>query len=139
TKAWGTGDFIKRATSNLQPVSLEMMERFGKLERMFTSPGALKTYIRLNGEIDATALLGSIRVPTLVLNRRTDAVMPIESGRALAKAIPGSRFIEYPDGDHGFWTGDIDALLGDIAEFVTGHRNEATDIDRILATVMFTD
>lgn len=140
TKAWGTGAFVKHATSSLQPVSPEMMERFGKVERMFTSPGALKAYIRLNGEIDATAVLGSIRVPTLVMNRRTDAVVSIESGRALAKAIPEARFIEYPDGDHGFWTGDIDALLGDIAEFVTGYRrSEAIDIDRILATVMFTD
>jgi class 3 adenylate cyclase/pimeloyl-ACP methyl ester carboxylesterase len=139
TKAWGTGAFVKRATAHSQTVSPEMMALFGKVERAFSSPGALKIYVRLNGDIDTSALLSSVRVPTLVMNRRTDAIMPIESGRAIAKGIPGARFIEYPDGDHGFWTGDFDTLLGDIAEFVTGHRGEAADLDRILATVMFTD
>lgn len=139
-KAWGTGAFVKRATASRQVVSPEMMERFGRVERMFNSPGALRTYIRLNGDIDVTQILASVRAPTLVLNRRTDAVMPIETGRALAKSIPGARFIEYPDGDHGFWTGDSDAVLADLEEFVTGRRSEEViEVDRILATVMFTD
>ena len=31
----------------------------------------------------------------------------------------GAKFIEYPDGDHAFWTGDVEALTGDIEEFIT--------------------
>ena len=31
-------------------------------------------------------------------------------------------------------------MLGDIEEFITGHREtESTDLERILATVLFTD
>jgi class 3 adenylate cyclase/alpha-beta hydrolase superfamily lysophospholipase len=136
---WGDGAFMKRAVSASQPVSAEIMERFGRLERMFISPGALKANVLLNAQIDVKPILGSVRVPTLVLHRRTDAFIPFEQGRALAEHIPGARFIQYPDGDHGFWTGDTDAPLGDIEEFVTGRRNGAADLDRILATVLFTD
>ena len=58
----------------------------------------------------------------------------------MAEGIPGAKFIEYPAGDHAAWVGDIDTLVGDIEEFVTGRREtEDVDIDRILATVLFTD
>src|SRR6202795_337126 len=36
--------------------------------------------------------------------------------------------------------GDTEALLGDIEEFVTGHRaGSSTELERVLATVLFTD
>ena len=139
-KHWGDGTFVKNAVSAKRPVSAEMMERFGRLERMCYSPGAIKTLVLLNSQIDVRPILDSIRVPSLVLHRRTDAVVAVEQGRAVASRIPGARYIEYPDGDHGFWTGDIEAPLADIEEFVTGHRHgAAADLERILATVLFTD
>jgi class 3 adenylate cyclase/alpha-beta hydrolase superfamily lysophospholipase len=139
-KHWGDGTFVKNAISSKRPVSPEMMERFGKLERMCYSPGAIKTLVLLDSQIDVRPILGSIRVPSLVLHRRTDAIVAVEQGRALANRIPGARYIEYPDGDHGFWTGDIESPLADIEEFVTGHRHGgAPDLERILATVLFTD
>jgi class 3 adenylate cyclase len=75
-----------------------------------------------------------------VLHRRSDARVPIELGRDLAAQIPNARFIEYPGGDHAFWTGDTEALLGDIEEFVTGHREgSSAELEGVLATVLFTD
>ena len=60
--------------------------------------------------------------------------------QGLAAAIPGAKYIEYPDGDHAFWSGDAEPLLGDIEEFITGHRESSTgDLERVLATVLFTD
>ncbi len=93
-----------------------------------------------NRQIDVTSILPTVQVPTLVLHRRADAVVPVALGRNLAAQISGARFIEYPDGDHAFWTGDAAALLGDIEEFVTGHRkSSSTELERVLATVLFTD
>lgn len=139
-KQWGSGAMIKKTVSHDRPVSAETMERFGRLERMCVSPGALKALVLLNSQIDIRPVLPSIRVPTLVLHRRTDPSVPVEAGRALAQLIPGARYIEYPDGDHGFWSGDTEALLGDIEEFATGQRHgAAADLERILATVLFTD
>jgi class 3 adenylate cyclase len=75
-----------------------------------------------------------------VLHRRTDALVPVERGRELAARIPGAKFIEYPDGDHLPWTRDVEAVVGDIREFVTGEReSSSSDVERVLATVLFTD
>jgi class 3 adenylate cyclase len=94
----------------------------------------------LNAQIDIRPILPAVQVPTLVLHRRTDARVPIEVGRYLAAQIPNAKFIEYPDGDHAFWSGNAEALLGDIEEFVTGHReSSSTELERVLATVLFTD
>ena len=75
-----------------------------------------------------------------MLHRQTDAQVAVAHGRNLAAQIPGAKYIEYPGGDHLFWTGDTEAVLGDIEEFITGHRDSAsTDLERVLATVLFTD
>lgn len=140
-RRWGEGELIRKTVlSGDQPVSAETMERFGKLERLFVSPGAYRALLLLNSQIDVRPILSSIQVPTLVLHRRTDPSVPVALGRALAGLIPGARYIEYPEGVHGFWAGDTDALLGDIEEFVTGQRDRGGgDLERILATVLFTD
>jgi class 3 adenylate cyclase len=123
-----------------QAASQDAVSQFAKLERLSASPGAVRAIGLLNAQIDIRPILPTVQVPTLVLHRRTDARVPIEVGRNLAAQIPNARFIEYPDGDHAFWSGDSEALLGDIEEFVTGHRDSAsTDLERVLATVLFTD
>jgi 3-oxoadipate enol-lactonase len=43
------------------------------------------------GATDLTARLGDINVPTLVVHGADDRVVPLETGRALAEAIPGAR------------------------------------------------
>lgn len=138
-KNWGAGVMFKAALGNQVPTP-EAVAQFAKFERLSASPGALKTVLRLNSQIDVTSILPTVRVPTLVLHRRTDAQMPVKLGRALAAQIPDAKYIEYPDGDHAFWTGDVETLLGDIEEFVTGHRESpSTELERVLATVLFTD
>jgi pimeloyl-ACP methyl ester carboxylesterase len=138
-KFWGRGVFVGAAIAS-QSRSRVAMKQFAKLERLSGSPGTCRAFTLLNTQIDVRPTLPSIHVPTLVLHRRTDALIPVALGRDLASRIPGSKYIEYPEGDHVFWTGDVDAVLGDIKEFVTGHReNLSDDLDRVLATVLFTD
>jgi class 3 adenylate cyclase len=136
---WGNGEMTKNNISPDADVSPETLHHFGKIERLSVSPGGLKALMLLNGQIDVRPLLGSIRVPCLVLHRRTDRI-PIEQGRAIAAALPDARFVELPGGPHAFWVGDTEAILGSIEEFVTGARHDAeSDADRVLATVLFTD
>jgi class 3 adenylate cyclase len=123
-----------------QATGPDAVAQFAKFQRLSASPGAFKAIILLNAEIDVRSILPTVRVPTLVLHRRTDAMVPVERGRDFSAQIPNAKYIEYPDGDHAFWTGDIEVLLGDIEEFVTGHReSSSTELERILATVLFTD
>ena len=138
-KLWGTGALIKAANPS-QATNKEAVSRFAKFERLSASPGAFRAYMALNRMIDVTSILPTVRVPTLVLHRRTDVLVPVERGRDLAARIPGAKFIEYPDGDHLPWTGDVEAVVGDIREFVTGEReSSSSDVERILTTVLFTD
>jgi class 3 adenylate cyclase len=72
-----------------------------------------------------------------VLHRNRE-VFPIAAGRYLARAIPGARFVELAGEDHAFWVGDVESVLAELEEFLTGMRTAAAP-DRLLATVLFTD
>ncbi|MGO9358066.1 MAG: adenylate/guanylate cyclase domain-containing protein [Xanthobacteraceae bacterium] len=138
-KFWGTGAMIRGLMPG-QASNPDAVAVFAKFERLSASPGTYRSYGMLNTLIDVRPVLSTIRVPTMVLHRRTDALVAIAHGRELAAEIPGATFIEYPDGDHAFWTGDTETLAGDIEEFITGHRHDAADAnERVLATVLFTD
>jgi pimeloyl-ACP methyl ester carboxylesterase/DNA-binding CsgD family transcriptional regulator len=50
--------------------------------------------------VDIEPLLGRMRVPTLVLHARNDAVVPVSEGRLLASAIPGAEFVELDSRNH---------------------------------------
>jgi class 3 adenylate cyclase len=138
-KSWGTGEVMKTVIPS-QATNQDAISQFAKLERLSASPGAVRAIALLNAQIDIRPILPTVQVPTLVLHRRADARVPIEAGRDLAVRIPNAKFIEYPGGDHAYWPGDTEALLGDIEEFVTGHRDSSsTELERVLATVLFTD
>ena len=138
-KAWGTAEEMKSVITS-QPASPQDVEQWGKFERLSASPGTVRAYMNLNYAIDVNAILPTLRVPTLVLHNHGDQRVPVELGRALAAAIPGAKYIEYVGGDHAFWSSNSEAMLGDIEEFITGHRDSAAGgIERVLATVLFTD
>lgn len=77
--------------------------------------------------IDVTDILGSIKVPTLLLFRKGDIEIQVEEGRYIAERITNSKFVELEGEDHLFWTGDTYPILAEIQEFVTGIRPNKTD------------
>jgi len=137
--SWGSGQMMKRVVG-IGDDNREVLTRFGRFERMSCSPGAFKTIMLMNRLIDVTPILPSVRIPTLVLHSRADAMVPVSEGRKFAAAIPSAKFIEYEDVPHAGFSADNQALVDDIEEFVTGHRQDAEEeADRVLATVLFTD
>ena len=97
--------------------------------------------MRADYESDVRHVLPSIRVPTLILHRKDDSMVPVACGRDLAQKIPGAKYVELPGEDHLLQALDpnlLDLLLDEIEEFITGVRHRP-DPDRVLATVMFTD
>jgi class 3 adenylate cyclase/pimeloyl-ACP methyl ester carboxylesterase len=139
---WGTGAFIKRLAPS-RAKDPAAVSQFAKFERLSASPGAYKATVQQNALIDVRRILPNVRVPTLILHSRKDALISVENGRYLASQIPGAKYIEYPEGDHvGFLTdSDVQGgLCGDIEEFITGNRGSVLpDLERVLATVLFTD
>ena len=93
----------------------------------------------MNMQIDISDILSTIRVPTLVIHRTEDVLIKVEGGRYLAQNIPGARYIEFPGKDHLPFVGDnADEISDAIEEFLTGSRPPVA-VDRVLATVLFTD
>jgi class 3 adenylate cyclase len=77
-------------------------------------------------------------VPTNILHRQGDQVIPVEHARYLAEHISNARLVELPGDDHLVWVGDAEAVLAEVEEFLTGTRSPP-EPDRVLATVLFTD
>jgi pimeloyl-ACP methyl ester carboxylesterase len=136
-QAWGTGASALRMAPS--QASDEAYARYwARFERLSCSPSAAVALMRASLEFDVRDLLPAIRVPTLVLHRTGDGAVPVEHGRFLGKHIPGAKYVEMAGNDHAPVIGDPERIIGEIEEFLTGSRSEM-EIDRVLATVLFTD
>lgn len=116
----------------------QAIEFAGRLQRSAASPAMAMQIFEMFLDIDVRAALPAINVPTLVLHRHGDRVVNRRAGEWLASKIRGSRYVELPGADHLPWAGDMDSVVGEIQELLTGAR-AVPELDRILATVMFTD
>jgi class 3 adenylate cyclase len=112
--------------------------RLASYLRRCATPGAALALLKMNTLIDVRDVLPAIRVPTLVMHRTDDHDAHVEEGRFLAEHIAGARFVEFPGEDHLWWTQDADAVIDEVEELVTGAR-PVPHLDRVLATVLFTD
>jgi class 3 adenylate cyclase len=134
---WGEGRTVDWAAPSLSHSTL-YRRAVGALERAGMSPRmALLTWQASLTQLDVRDILGSVRVPTLVLHRKGEAI-PVEFGRELAANIPGARLVELDGVDHYPTVGDTESITGEVEEFLTGQRHEHPP-DRVLATVLFTD
>jgi hypothetical protein len=52
--------------------------------------------------------------------------------------LPQARYVELTGDGHFPWVGDQDAIIDEVQEFLTGVR-PAPEVDRVLATLLFTD
>jgi pimeloyl-ACP methyl ester carboxylesterase/class 3 adenylate cyclase len=111
---------------------------WARFERLVATPNAYRELAAIFQDLDVRAVLPSIQAPTLVLQRVGDRITPVGQARYLAATIPGARLVELPGDDHIPFLGDRDAIVDEVEEFVTGTR-PAPDVDRLLATVLFTD
>ena len=136
-QGWG-GSNLAVATNPSLADDPAGQDRWARFLRMSASPATAGDVLRTLFQIDVRPALALIQAPTLVLHRRDNAMVPIENGRYLAEHIDGARFVELPGADYGLGLGDVDGLIDEVEEFLTGTKGSA-DPDRMLATVLFTD
>jgi class 3 adenylate cyclase len=110
---------------------------WGRYERHSVSPGTALAMLPMMAEIDIRPVLSAIRVPTLAIARGEGAVAPAH-GRYLADHIGGAKYVQLSGRNNLIWSGDQDAIIAEIQQFITGVR-PAPEPERILATLMFTD
>jgi class 3 adenylate cyclase len=92
----------------------------------------------MNAQIDVRSILPTIRVPTLVLQRMEDSYRDPGHATYLAEHIPGAKLVGLAGVDHLPYVADADSVLDEVEEFLTGVR-PPPELDRVLATVLFTD
>jgi class 3 adenylate cyclase len=120
--------------------SPETMDNLLRFHRRSASPAEAGDALRRTMDIDVRSVLPSIHVPALVVHRTDDLLVRVDVGRYLAERIPGAKFVELPGHDHTIWAGDVGRLIDVVREWVTGAPAPLDDdIDRVLATVLFTD
>ena len=135
---WGEGRLVID-NSPSQANNPTYVQSVARLERASASPASITALFRANYELDVRHILPSIHLPTLILHRRGDALVPVKCGQYLAEHIPGAKYVEVPGDDHFVSDAETQDVIADaIEEFITGERHRP-EPDRVLATVMFTD
>jgi pimeloyl-ACP methyl ester carboxylesterase/DNA-binding CsgD family transcriptional regulator len=100
---WGRDNpaFRQVFTSRFVPGgSPEQLAWFNELCRKTTSPAIAAELMSVRAEVDVVGLLPQVRVPTLVIHAREDAIVPLSAGRFLAASIPGAQFVELDSRNH---------------------------------------
>jgi class 3 adenylate cyclase len=116
----------------------EAMRWMAKANRYMGSPGDVLAFDQMWNEIDYRAVLPTIHVPTVAIFVDDPAMSP--GWRDLAARIPGARTAVLPNAaDFPPWPTSTDAAVGELREFVLSVKDEEAELDRVLATVLFTD
>src|SRR5918992_1607555 len=134
---WGEGRFAQLYAPE-RARDPQFAEWWARFERSAASPSIARRLVDMNVQVDLSGVLPAIRVPTLVLYRTENPLIPLAAARAVADAIPNARFVEAAGVDLYFWPGADDPEIDLIEEFLTGRRQQRA-ADRVLATVLFTD
>lgn len=134
---WGMGSNTL-AGIFLPDADADATRRFSRAQRTTATADVAADLLALTFALDASDYVADVRVPTLVLHRRRDQVIPAERGKQLAQAIAGAEFCELEGKVHVPWTADNTAALSRIEEFLTGQAALAPP-QRKLTTLVFTD
>ena len=135
---WGTGQLLGAFVH--APPAPAILEQLGRYERACASPRLVVEIMRSNLAIDARPILPAISTPALVIHRAGDPIVGIARGRAMATALRNAQFVELAGEMHCGWDArEWAPALDAMEEFLTGTPAADSGIDRILATVLFTD
>jgi len=102
-QGWGEdGSAFMRAFSSiyLPNGTPEQIRWFADMQRASSSGDIAVRLRQACDDIDVTALLPRISVPTLILHATHDNVVPFAQGRHLASAIPGARLVSLESENH---------------------------------------
>lgn len=113
------------------------LESFQRIRSVSATPAARVALSRMNRLADVRDILPSIRVPTLVLAKTGDPLMPPDCARDLASRIPGARLVAF-EGEGHLMGEQGDEIVDTIREWVTEAAGPVAT-DRFLATLLFVD
>jgi class 3 adenylate cyclase/pimeloyl-ACP methyl ester carboxylesterase len=136
-QTWGAGASVHILAPSRAADPL-FRERFARIERLGQPPDQAAASLRQALSVDVRHLLPELEVPTLVLHRRDDRYIRADCGRYLAASIPGAKYVELAGEDNLFFVGDVDAVVDELEEFLTGAR-QSPEGEVVTRTILFTD
>jgi len=136
-EAWGDSGWLLKLWAPSVADDALAQDEWNRMTITGGTPATAVAWLRMVQETDVRRVLPAIRVPTLVVHRADDRIVPVEHGRHFAERIPGACYVELPGADHLWWIGGED-ILDEVESFLTG-APARREPDRVLATVLFTD
>ena len=136
-REWGDGGDLAAMAPSLAGDDAAR-RAWGRAQRLSATPTAARALLRMMLDVDVRPLLPAIRVPVVILHRVGEVAVDVSHSRYMAEHIPGARYVELPGSDHLPWIGDMEPIVAEIQELVTGTRPEP-EPDRVVATVMFVE
>jgi len=138
---YGTEDFWRWNFEDMGYAATdEEVWMWAKWSRLCASPQAALAIEQVEQQVDVRALLPHIQVPTTVVLKAGDLSFDGIWGAApwVAEQIPGARYEELPGSAH-FSDASDTAFFDVLDRFISEISNEQAELDRVLATVLFTD
>ena len=139
-RSWGTTAHASKWLADESPSLAndpEAIAWLARSERFAASPSAVLEFEDIWFATDVRSVLGSIQAPTLVLCR-PDAGW-CEHSEYLVQHIPGARYVACSGRDYSLVVGNAGEVLDAVDAFLGSISAEQAEIDRVLATVLFTD
>jgi class 3 adenylate cyclase/pimeloyl-ACP methyl ester carboxylesterase len=144
-QAWGDErygaellEFVGCPSLTDDPVARRWIAKF---YRYAGTPSGARAFHEWYVGIDVRDILASIHVPALIVgaNSHDPGADSAAHLRYIASSIPGAVSIDVAGDDFPAFLGDRDGDIASIIEFVDSVRREEEELDRVLATVLFTD
>jgi class 3 adenylate cyclase len=133
----GTGKSLRMSNPAVYD-DLDFRRWYGRVQRFAMPRKWMRVFWSSVAAFDITPVLSSITAPTLVMNRSQSIAFTLPRGHYVADRIARAEFRVLPGRDELFFMTNPSPLLEELREFLTGVR-EAPAVDRILATILFTD
>ena len=137
---WGKRAFLEELAAEWAPQAADdpdFREWFVWHMRRSLSPGAALTSFRTAKELDVSDVLAAVRVPTLIMPRPSQP----GPGHYTAERVRGATVVELPSFEGIYtWVDDAAhrATMEATRDFVL-RLTERGEVERVLATVLFTD
>ncbi len=141
-RGWGieheAGEIIRQAGAPSLAEDPAGVRWAAKVMRYMAAPGDLAPFDEMWNTIDFRAILPSIHVPTAVIHSFPES--DHDEVVYLTQRIAGAEEIALPsDGNQPMWPNNTEAAIGALRVFIDRVRDEEAELDRVLATVLFTD
>lgn len=139
TARWGREDFAAEWVANGAPSRAgddALVRWLAEDQRLSATPDEAAALARLTFETNVDDVLPAVHVPTLVAWR---AGFGDATPRHILERVPAAVACELPGDDMFLMSGDWRRAVAAIEDFVLGLAPAASETERVLATVMFTD